>query len=484
MTEKLQNPVETYCRELAQKRTTVLGIGISNLPLIYFLHEIGVKRIRAVDSGGRNGERTGELRETCEKMLREGILQDYRIGDGYLEGIGEDTDVIFKSPAVRFDLPELADARRRGVTVTTEMGEFLRLCPARIYAVTGSDGKTTTTTLLYKMLAGEHEKDGVRVWLGGNIGQPLFRYIREIRESDLVVLELSSFQLMEATLRPAVSVITNISPNHLDVHKSYEEYINAKKNIFLQQRPGAVTVLNADNAVTASLAPEVPCECRLFSYESVPENGVYCEDGVIFRRKAGGAPQEILKTSRIRLPGRHNTENYMAAIAAVADDVSVQTVEKIADTFGGVEHRLEFVRELRGVKYYNSSIDSSPNRTAKALSVFQGKQVVLIAGGKDKNIPYSEIGAPIAEKVKTLILTGPTAEKIEQAVRAEFAQQGREPDLAILHCATYEEAVKCAQQSASCGDTVLLSPASTSFDMFRNFEERGNVFKKLVRALI
>lgn len=484
MAAELESRIEAYCTELAKKRVTVLGIGISNLPLIRFLHEIGVKNIRAVDSGGRNGEKLAELRETCETLQREGILQDYRLGEDYLYEIWNDTDVIFKTPVVRFDIPELSEARSRGVTVTSEMEEFLHVCPAKIYAVTGSDGKTTTTTLIYKMLAAQHENDGVKVWVGGNIGEPLFRFIKEIRPTDLVVLELSSFQLMNAALWPAVSVITNISPNHLDVHKSYEEYIGAKKNIFLNQKDGSVTVLNADNDVTASLRGEVKGECRLFSREKVPENGIYCENGTIYRKAEGKAPQPVIKTEQIRIPGNHNVENYMAAIAAVADDVSVPNMCRIAETFGGVEHRLEFVRELHGVKYYNSSIDSSPNRTIKALSVFKEKNVVMIAGGKDKKIPYDDIGAPVAEKVKTLILTGPTAEKIEQAVLDEFKRQKREPDLSVIHCKTYEDAVKKAQENAVSGDVVLLSPASTSFDMFRNFEERGNLFKKLVGDLI
>lgn len=291
------------------------------------------------------------------------------------------------------------------------------------------------------------------------------------------MVELSSFQLMNMKARIDVSVITNISPNHLDVHKSYEEYIEAKKNIFLYGGTERLTVLNRDNPVTRELEQEVPGRVRWFSRKEKVEQGIYMEENALY-----SAAGKILDRSDILLPGDHNAENYMAAICAVMDTVPADIILEIARTFGGVEHRLELVRELHGVKYYNSSIDSSPNRTIHALSVFQNP-VILIAGGKDKKIPYDELGPVLADKVKVLILTGPTADKIEQSARAAFEKRGEPFSIKVIRAASYEEAVDAAYNAAKPGDTVLLSPASTSFDMFRNFEERGNRFKKLVSGL-
>ena len=480
----MDNKIDLYCKELSEKRITVLGVGISNLPLINFLHNIGVKHIKAVDKGGNTENSYNEMLLKVQGLKEKGIIQDYKVGEDYLSEIWENTDVIFKTPVVRFDIPELCEARSRGVRITSEMEEFMNLCPAKMFAITGSDGKTTTTTLVYKILSEHYKNSDVKVWVGGNIGQPLFSFIREIKPSDKVVLELSSFQLMNAKVAPDVSVITNITPNHLDVHKDYQEYIDAKKEIFKNQTGEGLTVLNADNEITLSCVFETPARTSAFSYDNDVTSGVCIENGNIVYKKRG-VSDVIVSVDSIILPGRHNVENYMAAILAVYEDINrdKEAILAVASSFGGVEHRLEFVRELDGVKYYNSSIDSSPNRTIKALSVFKKKNIVMIAGGKDKKIPYDEIGEPIAEKVKVLILTGPTAEKIEKAVNDYFTQKGSECDMKIIHCNTYEEAVLTAKNNACPGDVVLLSPASTSFDMFKNFEERGNIFKKLVNNL-
>ena len=482
---KGENAIDEYCRELASKRVTVLGIGISNMPLIHFLHKIGVKHIRAVDKGGNTEKARGELLAAVDALKADGILQDCCIGEDYLKDIGDDTDIIFKTPIVRFDIPELCDARKKGVVVTSEMEEFMKLCPAKIFAVTGSDGKTTTTTLVYKILSEHYSSDpSVKVWVGGNIGQPLFSYIKDIKPEDKVVLELSSFQLMNADVCPDVSVVTNITPNHLDVHKDYAEYIDAKKAVFANQTSEGVVVLNSDNEITSVFAKnvnsEITANIREFSYDRELPRGMCMKDGAIFF-----CGQRVVSAEDIKLPGRHNIENYMAAISAVWDDIDGDTdaVYRVATSFGGVEHRLEFVRELDGVKYYNSSIDSSPNRTIKALSVFKDRNVVMIAGGKDKKIPYDEIGEPVAKKVKVLILTGPTAEKIESAVISYFKKIEKTCDIKIIHASSYQEAVSAAKDNAVSGDNVLLSPASTSFDMFKNFEERGNIFKQLVCEL-
>ena len=459
--------------DIPNKKVCVLGMGISNRPLIKFLYTKGARKIWVLDKSGSE-----ETKAKAVALKKEGVDFTSCFGENYLDTLKEERfDIVFKTPVVRYDLPELIYAKEQGAVITSEMEVFLNLCPAKIYAVTGSDGKTTTTTLIYKFLDGYCKQNGGKAWVGGNIGTPLLPYIDKIKPEDYVIVELSSFQLMNMKAKTDVSVITNISPNHLDVHKSYEEYIEAKKNIFLYGDKDSITVLNQDNSVTGAMGEEVPGRVRWFSRRQEVSPGVYMKDNALW-----GASGKILDRSDILLPGDHNAENYMAAICAVMDTVPADIILEVARTFGGVEHRLELIRELNGVKYYNSSIDSSPNRTLNALSVFE-RNVVLIAGGKDKKIPYDALGPALADKVRTLILTGPTAGKIEQAAREEFMRRGQDFTIEVHHANTYEEAVEAAYQAARPGDTVLLSPASTSFDMFRNFEERGNKFKQLVRGL-
>jgi UDP-N-acetylmuramoylalanine--D-glutamate ligase len=351
---------------------------------------------------------------------------------------------------------------------------FFKFCDSKIFAVTGSDGKTTTTTLIYKMLC----KEGYTCHLGGNIGRPLLPDLECISKDDFVVLELSSFQLQTFKKSPQVCVITNITPNHLDWHTSYEEYILAKKNIFLNQAASDRMVINFDYDTTASFEKEKKGEVFGFSYKKDLKNGVFFKEGTIFLAK-NGKEEPILKRSDILLLGEHNTENYMAAIAATDGFVSKNSILAVAKTFKGVPHRIEIVREFEGVKYINSSIDSSPNRTAATLKVFD-KKVILIAGGKKKGIPFDLLGQPLCEKVKILILIGETASEIEASL--SNANKNLERPI-IFHCNTYDEVIKTARENATDGDVVLLSPASTSFDRFKNFEERGETFKRLVSEL-
>lgn len=447
--------------QMNKKRVTVIGIGISNLPLIKYLVRLGAE-VTARDK--RTAEKLGD---TYNDLKALGV--NLVLGDNYLEGI--DAQIIFKTPGMRYDIPELNEARKKGSIVTSEMEVFFDVCPAHIIGITGSDGKTTTTTLIYKML----EKQGYKTWLGGNIGNPLLIDTKKMNRQDYVVLELSSFQLHTMRKSPEIAVITNISPNHLDMHKDYEEYIDAKKNIMKYQTEKNILVANSGNDITRKIGEEAKGEYRCFSSKNVAL--VYIENDTICY-----GSEKILKISDIKIPGMHNVENYMAAIAAVHDLVSVEAINEIAKTFGGVEHRIELVREKDGVRYYNSSIDSSPNRTINTLKVFKDK-VIMISGGKDKGIPYDDIGEPIINGVKTLILIGATAGVIEDAVNNAYKKLNIEPCVKILHAKEYKEAVSLAQQNAKKGDIVLLSPASTSFDMFSNFEERGNLFKKLVNEL-
>lgn len=455
------NKLDEFKYNVAGKNITVIGIGISNLPLIKYLVSLGAN-VTACDR--RSAEDLGENYTELEKL---GVK--FNLGDGYLNNLSG--DMIFKTPGMRYDVPELLKAKENGSIVTSEMEVFFEVCPSHIIAVTGSDGKTTTTTLIHKMMTDA----GYKTWLGGNIGNPLLTDTEKMKEYDWVILELSSFQLHTMRKSPEIAVITNISPNHLDMHKDYKEYIDAKKNIMLYQNEGDTLIVNADNQVTADIGKSANGAVKYFSRNGMAD--VYLDGNIIKRGIV-----EILNIKDIKIPGMHNVENYMAAIAAVSGLVSKEVIVNVAKTFGGVEHRIELVRTLDGVKYYNSSIDSSPNRTINTLRVFPNK-VIMIAGGKDKGIPYDEIGPALAEHVKVLILIGATSDKIQEALDAEINKTGNGKDIEVIRATSYEDAVNTARSKAHDGDVVLLSPASTSFDMFRNFEERGNLFKKIVNEL-
>ena len=457
----MDSRVESYFEDIKGKKIAFLGIGGSNLPLAKIFRQKGAI-VFACDK--REKEQLGKTGEELEQM---GIT--LKLGEHYLEQL--DVDMMFRTPGMRFHTKELEQAREKGIVVTSEMEVFFEVCPSHIIAVTGSDGKTTTTTLIHKMMTDA----GYKTWLGGNIGNPLLTDTEKMKENDWVILELSSFQLHTMRKSPEIAVITNISPNHLDMHKDYKEYIDAKKNIMLYQNEGDTLIVNADNQVTADIGKSANGAVKYFSRNGMAD--VYLDRNIIKRGIV-----EILNIKDIKIPGMHNVENYMAAIAAVSGLVSKEVIVNVAKTFGGVEHRIELVRTLDGVKYYNSSIDSSPNRTINTLRVFPNK-VIMIAGGKDKGIPYDEIGPALAEHVKVLILIGATSDKIQEALDAEINKTGNGKDIEVIRATSYENAVNTARSKAHDGDVVLLSPASTSFDMFRNFEERGNLFKKIVNEL-
>ncbi len=442
------------------KKTDVVGIGISNLPLINLLVDSGAV-VTALDKRTKE-----ELGDTAHELEKKGVR--LVCGADYLDSLSG--EIIFKTPGLRFDAPQLLAAKARGAIITSEMEVFCEVCPAHIIAITGSDGKTTTTTLTGKLL----EASDYKVWVGGNIGTPLLSFTPQMTEDDYVVLELSSFQLHTMNFSPEIAVVTNISPNHLDMHKDYQEYIDAKKNIFINQKQGSRLILNLDNDITSEFSGND--ETIFFSRNNTDADIYINNDEILYK----GDP--VLNIHDIKIPGMHNVENYMAAIGAVGTLVSQSAIIEVAKTFGGVEHRIELVNTVDGVKYYNSSIDSSPNRTINTLKVFDQK-VIMISGGKDKGIPYDDLGAPIAEHVKTLILIGATSDKIEQALKDEINRSGNGSDIKVLRAATYPEAVNLAHENAVYGDIVLLSPASTSFDMFKNFEEGGKLFKELVNKL-
>ena len=453
---------QQFFRYLKGKTVAFCGVGRTHMPLIELFQEKGavvsVRDQRPLEKLGENGE-----------ILRS-LGVELRLGEDYLQDLNE--DIIFRTPGMRYHLPQLEEARVRGCAVTSELELFFRLCPCKIYGVTGSDGKTTTTSIIAEFLKAQ----GKTVHLGGNIGKPLLPEIESIAPEDVAVVELSSFQLISMRESPDVAVVTNLSPNHLDVHKDMQEYIDAKKNILLHQGALSRTVLNAGNEITAAFAPEVRGDCWMFRRGAPVERGVWCDGESIYVHG-----EKLLEISQIKIPGWHNVENYMAAIAAVWGDVEPQTIRRVAETFAGVEHRAEFVRELGGVKYYNDSIATSPTRVISGMLSLFPQKILMIAGGYDKHIPFEPLGPAVCEKVKTLILLGSTAQKIQDAVMA--APQYREGCPEILRVETMEEAVAAAAAHAQPGDIVSLSPACAAFDLYPNFEVRGRHFKEIVNKL-
>ena len=449
------NEFERYFEALRGKRVAVLGLGVSNRPLVRLLLEFGCQ-VTGCDKTPRE-----KLED--EVLLLEQAGCRLKLGERYLEEV--QADVVFRTPGMHPGNPAIVKLREQGARITSEMEAFFEVAPCHLIAVTGSDGKTTTTTLISEML----KADGKTVWLGGNIGTPLLPLCRQMKKEDYAVVELSSFQLMDMERSPWRAVITNLAPNHLDVHKDMEEYVRAKENIFRFQESGDLLVLNADNEITASRSG--PGQTHFFSRKG-KTNCVWEEDGVIYRRG-----EKVLETGEILIPGTHNVENYMAAIAAVDGLVSDDAIRQVARHFGGVEHRIELVRVRDGVRFYNDSIASSPSRTIAGLRSFTQK-VILIAGGYDKHIPYDVLGPEICAHVSRLFLCGATAGKIRAAVEQTGMEQ---PE--ITDCGDFENAVRQAAAAAKAGDIVLMSPASASFDQFKNFMVRGECFKKIVKEL-
>ena len=452
----MMSAFEKYFTSLKGKKIAVLGLGVSNRPLVRLLLEFGCDVLGC--------DRTPREKLDAEVLELEALGCKLSVGDNYLDGV--EADILFRTPGMHPGNPAIEALRSRGAQVTSEMEVFFEVCPCTLLAVTGSDGKTTTTTLVSEML----KADGKTVWLGGNIGTPLLPLLRQMQEGDFAVVELSSFQLMDMTRSPQRAIITNLAPNHLDIHKDMEEYVDSKKNIFRFQDEKGLLILNADNDITAAFRGNG--DTRFFSRKG--EAHVCLKDGVICR---GG--QEVLKTADILLPGVHNIENYMAAIAMVEGLVSDETIRQVAQNFGGVEHRIELVRIKDGVRFYNDSIASSPSRTIAGLRSFPEK-VILIAGGYDKHIPYDVLGPEICAHVKQVFLCGATAPQIRAAVENCADFQGQ---VEMTDCGNFENAVRTAAAAAKDGDVVLMSPASASFDEFKNFMVRGEFFKKIVKEL-
>ncbi len=465
---------ELIKNRIGDAKVAVLGFGVSNIPLVELLLECG-NEITVHDKSD-----ISRLDPRASEFAKRGVR--FVTGESYLDKI--DADIIFRSPGIRPDYEGIAKAVEDGAELLSEMELFIELTPAKVLAVTGSDGKTTTTTIAYKLLGKAFENTDRKVFVGGNIGTPLLSRLGDMTENDICVLELSSFQLFTMTKSPSRAVITNISPNHLDWHRGMDEYIEAKTNIY--KRGAKHLTTNANDKICLQKANESGLPVSLFSAHlslgdillKAPEaeSIFYLADGYICRYD-GKNTERILDTNDILVPGIHNVENYMAAISLTWGDLTVDKIAELARTFGGVEHRLEFVRELDGVRYYNSSIDSSPTRTAAALSALREKPIV-ICGGYDKNIPFEPLAEALCDRAKAVILTGATAEKIKSVLLDEMSK--RDAVLDIYSEPDFTQAVELARSIAESGDTVLLSPACASFDAFRNFAERGNRFKMIV----
>ncbi len=462
----MNEKVKMFFDSLRGKKVTFCGIGTSNLPLIELFAKNSAD-VYACDK--KSYEQLGENAKIAEKAGAKLIL-----GDDYLKNL--DTDILFRSPGTPFYKEELEEMKSRGVVVTSEMEVFFDLCPCKIIAVTGSDGKTTTTTIISEML----KAAGFNVHLGGNIGKPLLPEIESISPEDFAVVELSSFQLISMRKSPDIAVVTNLAPNHLDIHKDMQEYVDAKKNIILHQNAFSKAVLNLDNDIANSFDKDVRGQVSKFSRRNTVKNGAYL-NGTTIVYSDYGRETSVMDIKDIKIPGMHNVENYLAAVTALWGIVTPEIMKKVAQEFSGVAHRAEFVRELDGVKYYNDSIASSPTRTALGTLSLYDEKIIIIAGGYDKHIPYEPLGPVICKKVKTLILLGDTAEKIKKAVTECGEYSENNPKIIMVN--NMEEAVNEARKNAVKGDIVSLSPASASFGLYKNFEERGNHFKDLVNSL-
>ena len=459
-----------FLNKIRNKSVLFCGLGKSNMPFLEMLAKEGIKII------AHDKRNEGVFDKKYLKILKNYNNIDIRLND---DGIWtSNPDIVIRTPGLSFFDKNLIHLRNHGSVITSEMEIFFDLCPCKIIGVTGSDGKTTVTTIISEIL----KHNGMTVHIGGNIGEPLLPKIMEINKNDVAVVELSSFQLMSMRKSPDISVITNISPNHLDIHSSMEEYIYSKKQILLHQNAFSRTVLNFDNSETRNFESDVRGRKIFFSSKNKLSDGVWVDENKKIIYSANGIDAEVLDVEKIKIPGIHNLENYLAAIACTFDMVSKKSIIDVAQNFAGVEHRIEFVKEVRGVRFYNDSIASTPNRTVNgALSVFDGENITLIAGGYDKKIPFDILIEDIIKKVRVLILMGATSDKIYNQVinHPSYKTSG----LKVFKADSMKDAVDTAYKNSHSKSVVLLSPACASFGMYNNFEERGKDFKKEVNLL-
>ena len=470
--------------ELVGKRVVILGLARQGTALARFLAQAGVE-VTVSDLRDETvlADRMAELA---------GLPVRYALG-GHPLSLLDRADVLCLSGGVPVDLPIVVEAQRRSILLSNDAQLFLERCPAPVIGITGSAGKTTTTALVGEMCRAA----GLRTWVGGNIGNPLIADLDRMRPGDWVVIELSSFQLELMTVSPHVAAVLNITPNHLDRHKTMDAYIAAKRNIVAHQQPEDLALLGYNDANARALALETAAHLLWFSVGAEVDEGAFKTNGELTLRlgdalspsKEGG-DRVICRVSEVRLRGRHNLLNVLAAcvLAGVAG-VPVETMRQVAATFTGVEHRLELVREWNGVSWYDDSIATAPERSLAALRSFE-EPIVLLAGGRDKNLPWDEFADETVRRVRCLVTFGEAGPMIAEIVQARLARGQEEgdgkqgPELEdITQVETLEEAVDAAARLARSGDVVLLSPGGTSFDAFRDFAERGDRFKELVQQL-
>ena len=462
-------PIQQLQELIQGKKVAFIGAGVSHKRCIEQFVELGAQ-VTLCDQK-KSLEDFGAYADTLRRLHVR-----LSLGEHYTDGFAGQ-DIIMRTPGYEYYKPELQAALQAGTKVTSEVELFFELCPCEIVAVTGSDGKTTTTTLISKMF----EAAGRKVFLGGNIGAALLPQLADVTPEAVAVVELSSFQLISMRVSPKVAVVTNVTPNHLDHHKDMQEYIDAKRNILLWQVPPCRAVLGFENEVSRGMQSDCKGEQVWFTRLHETDKGAFLresDDTLCYAEN--GVVTPILPRAEVKLRGLHNVENLLAAIAAVWGRVPVEAMRQVGSTFTGVEHRIEPVRTLDGVTYYNDSIASSPTRTIAGLRSFNQK-IILIAGGYDKKIPYEPLAPEILAHVKTLVLMGATGPRIEAAVRACAGFD--ESALTILHADSMQHAVELARSAAQPGDVVSLSPASASFDLYPNFEVRGRDYKNIVNNL-
>lgn len=453
------------------KRVAVVGLGVSNLPLARYLVQKGAQ---VVACDALEAEQLGERYDELARLPVE-----FRLGPGYLDGL-RNFDAVFLTPGMPKDLPQIEEARAAGVEISSEMRLFFQLCRAPIIGVTGTSGKTTTTCLVAEIV----EAAGHTVYLGGNIGRSLIEEAERIPPDAWVVLELSSFQLELLDRSPHIAVVTNLTPNHLDVHPSMEAYADAKRRIFAFQGEADWSVFNADQDATRAMGAEAPSQVRWFSRRAAVSEGAHLDGDrlmVVRETVAGRTLDEVCRVGDVKLLGAHNLENILASLVVGSlVGATSGTMRDVVASFTGVAHRLELVREAGGVQYYNDSIATTPDQAIAGIQAFDAP-VVLIAGGYDKKLPFDAFAHVVAERVKTLVLVGQTAGAIESAVKAAAERRRRGPF--VCRAESFDEAVRKAQSAAEPGDVVLLSPGCASYDMFRDFAERGERFRRIVHAL-
>ncbi len=464
MTQKIAD----FYKSLKDKKVAFIGAGVTNKTCI----ELFAKHGAIVTLCDMKND-ISDFKEYADTLKNLNIKLS--LGKSYLDGL-KNQDMIMRTPGFEYYTKELQDAKQNGTVISSEMEMFFELCPCKIIAVTGSDGKTTTTTLIAEML----KTAGKTVHLGGNLGRALLPIAETINETDIAVVELSSFQLISMRKSPNIAVVTNVTPNHLDHHKDMQEYIDAKRNLLIYQTEVDFAVLGYENDVTRAMQSDIKGEMCWFTRKSKIEHGAYLNSDNTLVFVKDGLETPIVHKDDIALRGVHNIENVLAAAAAVYSLVDVEFIAEVACNFTGVEHRIEPVREIDGVMWYNDSIATSPTRVIAGLNAFEQK-LIIIAGGSDKGISFAPLVPELLAHVKTVVLMGATAKKIEDAIREnpDFANS----NLQILNAESMEDAVQKARECAKKGDIVSLSPACASFDSYVNFEERGKHYKALVNAL-